>query len=367
MAIIIIKKGNKPEIIKEKTDVKIEENLREVIMNNPETLPLYEIKEDIKVCIVAREFGVQTGSIDLLGIDKDGEIYIIETKLFKNPDKREVIAQVLDYGASLWGSNFNDFRTDLEKNCQEEFKQGLRERLKKHFEELDDAGIDETFDTLQKNIEDGNFKFVVVMDELHEDLKDIIRFINKSSNFTIYAVELEQYEHKDEAIIIPKLYGAEGKKSRGGARPKASEQELLRIAQENGVGDLYEHLLEELRKYLRKEHIDYNRKVFSLNGKVLCGIRPADSSKEKGLRFYINYWLYENNPNEEQRELGTQLKNFLTHLLGTEPERVGFGDEWNFKSKEEIDAFVQELMMLINEIYGTSGKINRAALKKKGD
>lgn len=40
--------------------------------------------------------------IDAVALDQNGDIYLIETKLYKNPDKRQVIAQVLDYGASLW-------------------------------------------------------------------------------------------------------------------------------------------------------------------------------------------------------------------------------------------------------------------------
>jgi RecB family endonuclease NucS len=54
---------------------------------------------------LAREFSTKSGPIDALGVDKDGELYLIETKFYKNPDKRTVVAQVLDYGASLW-SNF---------------------------------------------------------------------------------------------------------------------------------------------------------------------------------------------------------------------------------------------------------------------
>ncbi|MBK7447808.1 MAG: hypothetical protein IPJ45_17645 [Ignavibacteria bacterium] len=52
--------------------------------------------------VVAREFRTDSGSIDALAIDKDGDLYVIETKLFRNSDKRTVVAQALDYGASLW-------------------------------------------------------------------------------------------------------------------------------------------------------------------------------------------------------------------------------------------------------------------------
>ncbi|MEW6558511.1 MAG: hypothetical protein AB1349_14375 [Elusimicrobiota bacterium] len=110
MAIIISKNGKNAQKIEGAVDV-TEDYLQKYIYDNPETLPLYEIKENIRILIVAREFNTGSGPIDALGIDKDGEIYIIETKLYKNSDKRLVVAQVLDYGASLWHfyNNYDDF------------------------------------------------------------------------------------------------------------------------------------------------------------------------------------------------------------------------------------------------------------------
>ena len=42
------------------------------------------------------------GRLDWLGIDEAGNVYIIETKLLRNPDRRNIIAQLLDYGVALW-------------------------------------------------------------------------------------------------------------------------------------------------------------------------------------------------------------------------------------------------------------------------
>ena len=50
------------------------------------------------------------------------------------------------------------------------------------------------------------------MDKLHQQLKDLIVFINQNSEFDIYAVELEYYKHESYEIMIPKIYGAEVKK-----------------------------------------------------------------------------------------------------------------------------------------------------------
>ena len=124
MSIIISKEGSNAVKI-DKADFKKEGHLQDFIHNNPDSIPLYEIQEDKKLFVAAREFPTESGPIDAIGVDKDGDIYIIETKLFKNPDKRTVIAQVLDYGASLWKhfKDFDEFTTRLNEKIQ---PKGLR-------------------------------------------------------------------------------------------------------------------------------------------------------------------------------------------------------------------------------------------------
>ena len=107
MTIIISKKGEKTKVLS-KEDFANEKEVQEYIHKNPEALPIYELEEDLKLFILKREFPTNSGPIDAIGIDKYGTIYVIETKLYKNPDKRTVLAQVLDYGASLWkNTSFN--------------------------------------------------------------------------------------------------------------------------------------------------------------------------------------------------------------------------------------------------------------------
>lgn len=54
------------------------------------------------------------------------------------------------------------------------------------------------------NLNSGNIKFVVLMDKLHNRLKDLIVYINQNSHFDIYAVEAEYYRYDDFEIIISK-------------------------------------------------------------------------------------------------------------------------------------------------------------------
>ena len=212
MVLIISKNGKNSKKI-EKSVIDQEDYLQEYIYDNPEAIPLYEIKDDIKICILAREVPTNSGPIDAFGIDKDGEIYIIETKLYKNPDKRLVVAQVLDYGASLWrnSTDFDDLLNFFEKESTKKFNVNFTQRLKDFFQ-LTDEEISILLENLKRNLGDGNFKFVVLMDRLHSRLKDLIIFINQNSQFDIFAVELDYYKYQDYEILIPKLFGAEVKK-----------------------------------------------------------------------------------------------------------------------------------------------------------
>lgn len=205
-----------------------EDYLQQYIHNNPDAIPVYEIDEDIRLLVLAREFSTNSGPIDALGVDQNGNIYLIETKLYKNPDKRTVVAQVLDYGAALWSSSidFSDFTMQLEKHVQKHFHKSLTDEIQNFFS-IDEDSTALLLENVQRNLNSGVFKFVVLMDSLQRRLKDLILFMNRNSQFDIYAVELEYYKHEAYEIIIPKMFGAQVKKdvvsartSSGGVRKK---------------------------------------------------------------------------------------------------------------------------------------------------
>ena len=212
MTIIISKNGKDAKKIN-RTSFKNEEYLQEYIHDNPESIPLYDIKEDIKVLIVAKEFNTNSGPLDVLGIDMDGEIYIIETKLYKNPDKRQVVAQVLDYGAAMWKeySNPDEFISKINHGINNTGGTNLNQRIKDFYNIAEDAEAN-IVENIKNNLSEGVFKFVVLMDTLPDRLKDLILFMNQNTKFDIYAVEMELYKHNDLEIMIPKLFGADVKK-----------------------------------------------------------------------------------------------------------------------------------------------------------
>lgn len=189
--------------------VENEDFLQRYIAENPNALPLDDIKDDLRLMVIGREFPTRSGPIDVLAVDSDGDIYVIETKLFQNPDKRRVIAQILDYGASLWKGSGDPsaFIGEIESRLAESFALRLQ-----GFFNLEEGDAADLVEQTKRNIANGEFRFVVLMDQLHDALRDLILFLNERCSFTVYAVEMELYRHEGLEIVIPKLFGAEVRK-----------------------------------------------------------------------------------------------------------------------------------------------------------
>jgi hypothetical protein len=211
MAIIVSRDGKNAQRV-DPTPIVAEDYLQNYIHQNPEAIPVTELKQNMKLLILAREFPTESGPIDALGVDSDGDIYVVETKLYKNPDKRLVIAQMLDYGAALWKGyqDFAEFTAQVESTGGEKLKTGLTRTLAEFFG-LDEQALENVLQNMRSSINDGRFQFIVLMNHLEDRLKTLISFVNSSSNFRVLGCELEFYEHKGFEILIPRLYGAESK------------------------------------------------------------------------------------------------------------------------------------------------------------
>ena len=250
MSLIVSKSGKNARRI-DRASFESEDELQRYIHENPDSIPLNELKEDVRLFIAAREFPTESGPIDAVGMDRDGDLYLVETKLYRNTDKRQVIAQVLDYGASLWRhyAGFERFIAVLDEQAHTTFGMGFREKVGEFFA-LDADGVSSLVEAVRVNLDDGSYRFVVLMDQLHAQLKDLILFLNQYSTFDVFAVEVEYYKFEDYEIIIPKLFGSEVKKdvavahAPGAARRRWDEASFF----EDAKGKLSEAQLASVRK-----------------------------------------------------------------------------------------------------------------------
>lgn len=76
MPIIISKNGKDAKRV-ERTSFKQEEELQKYISENPDCIPIEYIKEDGQFIILDREFPVDVGSTDALGVDSEVDISLI--------------------------------------------------------------------------------------------------------------------------------------------------------------------------------------------------------------------------------------------------------------------------------------------------
>ena len=91
--------------------------LQDLIHRNPTILPISEIERAFgDVLAVAREVPCGHGFIDNLFVTPDGNIVLVETKLWRNSQmRREVVAQTLDYVAALSGMSYGDLEKCIAK------------------------------------------------------------------------------------------------------------------------------------------------------------------------------------------------------------------------------------------------------------
>ncbi len=258
-----VKRVNKMEIEKEGY-------LQEYIHENPESIPVYEIEEDKELLVLAREFATESGPIDALAIDKDGDIYVVETKREVNPDRRKVVAQALDYGASLWRhSDFDEFIVKIGDKIREKFKVSFKEKVVSSFK-IDDDQFGILIEAVKRNLQSGNIKFVILMDSIDDRLRDLIVYVNRNSQFDIYAVQMEYYEFEKYKIMIPKLFGIEAKKN---VSANSSESPRMKWDEQS--------FFEDVRKNLDSEKIVAVKKLYDFakqKSKIIWGTGAIRSS-----------------------------------------------------------------------------------------
>ena len=177
-----------------------EDHLRELLLNNITLIPVEDISDDSYIIASCKEFPVSDGSIDVLALGNEGGIYLIETGLYRNPEKRKVLSQVLDYASAMWTTYGNNFT---------KFKEELMRKLAKPLR-FDDPESEKRFwSNLMMNLSKAYYTVLVVMDAIPSSVKGMIQFINRFTSFQIIGLEMRRYLTQDIEIIISDTFGAQ--------------------------------------------------------------------------------------------------------------------------------------------------------------
>jgi hypothetical protein len=246
LTIIVHKKGKSPFRL-ERSSFANEEALQNLIQDSPNAIPVDHIDDGAKLLTLRREFPTSVGPIDAIGVDQRGNLYLIETKLYRNSDKRQVVAQVLDYGAALWthSGDFDRFLEELELYTQQKFGTSVEDRINSFFG-FSEEQYSVLVDAMHDNFVAARFRFLILMDTVHDALRDLILFLNQNSNFDVYAVELDYYETEDTNIVVPRIIGSitkkQGVRTSDKRRPWSTE-EMLQDAKETLDSNTYDSFI----------------------------------------------------------------------------------------------------------------------------
>ena len=166
--------------------------LQRLIHKSPECLPVGEIEPGFgRLFPICRELPTAAGYIDNLLMTGAGEIAIVETKLFRNPEaRRQVVAQALDYATSLFSMDFRRFeKAALSGTFSSAKKPASLHAALPEGERLDEASFS---DAVSRNLRQGRALILIVGDGIRQEAETLVEGIQAHARFgfTLAMVEL---------------------------------------------------------------------------------------------------------------------------------------------------------------------------------
>ena len=181
--------------------------IQNLVFTNPECLPISDIDESYNPLIpICKELRTQVGSLDILMATPNGDLAIVETKLWRNPEaRRKVVAQIIDYANEVSNWTYEDMQRELNRNLKT--KGNILYKILKDNYPDDTLRESEFVDNISRNLNKGKFLLLIVGDGIKEGAASITEFLSTSGqlNFVFGMVELTIYTlNSEEQIILPR-------------------------------------------------------------------------------------------------------------------------------------------------------------------
>lgn len=181
--------------------------LQQRLFENPQSLPLSEINPAYQqVCPLCMEMRTGTGPIDIVYVTPHGQLVIVETKLWRNPEaRRKVVGQILDYAKELSRWSYSDLQREVSRRT------GIKGNAPYKLVAEQVGGVDEAafVDGVSNSLETGNFMLLIAGDGIRKDTQGIVQFLQESGNlrFTLSLLEVAVYKYaeKDCFVIHPRI------------------------------------------------------------------------------------------------------------------------------------------------------------------
>lgn len=293
---------------------------------------------------VETDFG---GAVDLLCLDRNGDLVIVELKRGKTP--REVVAQALDY--ATWGVDLS--RDELEAQAESYLGKPLDDAF---FEALDEAPPD---------VLNGEHRLLIVGAEIDAQSERIIEYLSDEHGVNVNAATFQYFEDENAGALLARTFLIEPSQveyraqKKGGSKrkPNLTYEELREMADDRGVGEMYRRLEQGIDPLFststRRSAIAFETSLrdteFDRKRGVVLTLVPKDSSEQEGLHFWIyTYRLvakYETEPDQIQSLLPANWVDwqYTSKNVGKEWK----GAEGYFTSDQEVQTFVEGMTEIV--------------------
>lgn len=207
-----------PILVSEETSARLhrahkrsERWLQELIHRHPTCLPMDQIEPGIgRLIPVCMELPLRVGSVDNLFITPEGNLVMVEVKLWGNPEaRRQVVAQTLEYATALFKLDY----IELEAAVSRADFNGA-ERPDRLYSVVDgaDAPPERVFaDRVSRNLRDGRVVVLIVGDEIRPAADELVAGLQAHANFhfTFALIEMPVYTLRrsdavNEYVVMPR-------------------------------------------------------------------------------------------------------------------------------------------------------------------
>ena len=297
---------------------------------------------DLNLMVIGRQIRTDFGGeIDLLCLDSTGALVVVELKKGQTP--REVTAQALDYAS--WVKDLSYQR--IENLAQSYLKGSLDEAFSKKF----GVGLPETLNESHRSL--------IVAEAMDASTERIVRYLS-DLNVPVNVATVQYFSASDSREMLAQVYLMEPEVAAAKAEFTFKKRtylllpEIQAIADKNGVGALYSHLVNEaygnLGTFSNSKNLGFRPPYGSGNYRMLFDVNPTESGVKSGLKFRLIGSRLAN----QFRLTADQLTDILprsheilppTGLRGMTQEEI---ENWKgyqgyFCAMEEIDRFILPL------------------------
>jgi hypothetical protein len=225
------------------------------------------------------------GYLDLLCLNRNGDVVIVELKRDKTP--REVTAQVLDYASWV-----KDLSREMITNIADKYLSSkgltLEEAFRKRF------GLD------LPEVVNESHSMLIVGSEIDASSERIVRYLSDEYGVNINVATFQYFKAESNDELLARIFLIEPSQveyktqTKGDSKRRRflTQEELQEIARQNGVEHLYQKLVSDLDKRFFKGktgsslpflgHVDGSQSHV-----VIFSLLPPKSNLEEGLHFQI--------------------------------------------------------------------------------